>query len=35
MDAGDYAVAKVLHQDGGASTFGSVGGVFQGFKLIG
>ncbi len=35
MDAGDYAVAKVLHQDGGASTFGSVGAVFQGFRLIG
>ena len=34
MSVGDYAVAKVLHQNGSASTFGSVGAVFQGYKLI-
>ena len=34
MSVGDYAVAKVLHQSGGAVTFGAIGGVFQGFKLI-
>ena len=35
MSVGDTAVAKVIHQSGSASTFGSTGGVFQGFKLIG
>jgi hypothetical protein len=34
MSVGDYAVAKVIHQSGSASTFGTTGAVFQGFKLI-
>ena len=34
MSVGDTAVAKVIHQSGSASTFGSTGGVFQGYKLI-